>query len=152
MDVRGDYTFTAERALLWDTMTDVEVTKRALPGCQEFREVSPENYRVTLKVNVIAFDVTVSGDVVITDLKRPDSYRVLVSGSGSAGTLKADVRLVLTEKGTGSLLNYHLNLQLTGALALLGIAMIDPAVKMIMNQFLGSIEKELAAITPAAAQ
>ena len=86
MEVRGDHTFAAAPEAVFDTLTDPAVLKRALPGCEEFREVSPEHYRVTLAVNLVISSVTVGGDVAITDRDRPKSYRVEVSGSGSATT------------------------------------------------------------------
>ena len=145
MDVRGEYTFKADRFRVWDALTDPESLAKSLPGCQEFRETSPENYRVTMKVNVIAFDVTVSGDVAITERNRPNSHKVIVTGNGSAGTLRVEVALALSGKDAGSLLKYHLAIQTTGPLSMLGFAVLDPAVKMIMNQFMGKLDEDLSA-------
>ena len=143
MEVRGDHLFAAPPEAVFDTLTDPEALKRALPGCDEFREVTPEHYRVTLAVNLVISSVTVAGDVAITERDRPNSYRVEVSGSGSAGSLHVDGRFALEAQDAGSMLRYALTIEFTGALAVLGAAVVDPAARAILTQFMSAMEKEV---------
>jgi carbon monoxide dehydrogenase subunit G len=140
MDLRGDYHLAAEPASAWPMLVDPEVLRSVLPGCSEFREVAPEQYRVTLTVNLVAFQATVGGDVTITDRAPPDSYRVRVYGSGSAGSLEVGGVLRLAPDGSGSRLAYDLRIETTGALALMGSQVLEPAAKLIMGQFLSAMD------------
>lgn len=143
MDVEGEYQFAAGREAVFDALVDPEALKRALPGCEDFREVSPEHYRVVMALNVIAFSVTVSGDVAITDRVRPESYRVEVFGSGSAGSLRVNGRFVLGDEGPRSRLRYQLTIETTGTLGMLGAPIIEPAAKLILGQFFGAMANQV---------
>ena len=146
MNVEGSHSFAASRALTWEMLLDPEVLKAALPGCETFLEVAPEQYKVTLTVSLIAFTAKVTGDVSITDRVAPDSYRVLVSGSGSLGSLNVDVKIRLTGDAPVRV-DYALEITADGALGMLGAPVIEPAAKMIMGQFWGALEKQIVART-----
>ena len=143
MEVLGEYTFAAAPEAVFDTLTDPSALRRALPGCEEFREVSPEHYRVSLAVSLVISSVTVTGDVAITERERPSGYRIEVSGSGSAGSLHVDGRFRLEANGAKTLLRYQLAIEFTGALAVLGATIVEPAARLILGQFMGAMEKEL---------
>jgi carbon monoxide dehydrogenase subunit G len=143
MDVSGDHVFHAPREAVFDLLVDPEALKRALPGCEEFRETSPEHYRVTMAVNLVVASVTVGGDVVIRVVERPARYLVRVSGSGSAGSLAVEGKFGLEEINGGTLVRYSLEIETTGALGALGAPIIEPAAKLILSQFMGALGKQL---------
>jgi carbon monoxide dehydrogenase subunit G len=145
MEVRGDHLFATDRQTTWAMLLDPEVLRSVLPGCEEFREVSSEHYRVTLTLNLIAFSASVGGDVAMTDRDPPNSYQVRVSGSGSAGSLDVNGTLALADEGPGTRVAYDLDIQLDGTLAMLGATVVEPAAKMIMGQFLGAMDRAIAA-------
>ncbi len=148
MNVEGSHSFAASRELTWEMLLDPVVLKAALPGCEDFTEVAPEQYKVTLTVSLIAFTAKITGDVSITDRVAPDSYTVLVSGSGSLGSLKVDARMRLSGDAPVRI-DYTLTITADGALGMLGAPVIDPAAKMIMGQFWGALEKQIVARTTA---
>lgn len=96
-----------------------------------------------MSVSIIVSSVSVSGDVAITGLNRPCSYRVEVSGSGSAGTLQVDSRYTLVLDRDETVLRYSLAIETTGALGMLGRPVIEPAVRLILGQFFGALGREL---------
>ena len=57
MNVKGEHTFPATRPTTFALLTDPEVLKAVLPGCEEFTEVGEAAYRVVLTVNLIAFRI-----------------------------------------------------------------------------------------------
>jgi carbon monoxide dehydrogenase subunit G len=151
MDVRGDHTFAHPREAVFATLIDIGTLPRTLPGFQEMVELGPGHHRVTLKVSVVVSTVTVSGEIKTVEEVAPERYRVQVSGSGSAGSLSVDARFALAENGpAATLVRYDLRVETTGALSALGSQILEPIAKMIMAQYMGSVEKEIGGRVKAA--
>ena len=149
MNVKGEHTFPAPRATTFALLTDPEVLKAVLPGCEEFTEVGEGAYRVVLTVNLIAFAAKVTGDVEFSDLTPPESYRVRVTGSGSLGSLDIGLLMRLTEAAGRTVLAYDVGIEATGALGAMGPVILQPAASMILGQVMGALEKEIEKRAPA---
>ncbi len=144
MHVDGEHRFPAPRSTVFAMITDPEVLKAVLPGCQEFREVGEGAYRVVLTLNLIAFSANVSGDVQFSAVQPPESYHVQVSGSGSLGSLDIGVDMALSEAGPDTVVRYSVEIEATGVLGAMGPVVIQPAAGTILGQFMGALEKEVA--------
>ncbi|MGE0572007.1 MAG: CoxG family protein [Dehalococcoidia bacterium] len=143
--VSGVQELEAPAATAYPILLDPAHIKEALPGCDEFRETAPERYTVRLSVNVIAFTATVSGDVTITDRVEPSSYRVLVTGSGSLGTLNIEARMRLADTPTGSSLSYDVDIEALGQLGMMAGPVLNPAARLILGQFMERVAAQVAA-------
>ncbi len=149
MNVRGEHTFPATRATTFALLTDPEVLRSVLPGCEEFTEVGEGGYRVVLTVNLIAFAAKVTGDVQFSEMTAPESYRVRVTGSGSLGSLDVGLHMKLAEAGERTVLAYDVGIEATGALGAMGPLVLQPAATLILGQVMGALEKEIAKRAPA---
>lgn len=145
--VSGSQDFAATAAAAYPILLDPAHLKEALPGCDEFREVAPEQYTVRLAVNIIAFTATVSGDVTITDRVEPSSYRVLVTGSGSLGTVNIEARMRLDDIEGGSRLSYDIDIEALGQLGMMAGPVLNPAAKLILAQFMERIATRVVGAT-----
>ncbi|MFN0148957.1 MAG: CoxG family protein [Dehalococcoidia bacterium] len=143
MEFKGDYTFHGTPSAVFDTLTSPAALQRSIHGCEEFREVAPGQFRITLAVSIVVSTIRVSADVSLGEFDRPASYRLQASGSGSAGSLAIDGRFRLAPAPEGTLVNYTLAVETTGALSMLGGPIIEPTVKLIMGQTFGALDKEL---------
>jgi carbon monoxide dehydrogenase subunit G len=150
VDIQGEYSFAAAREAVFAVMTDPEALKRALPGCTEFRETSPQHFHVALSVNLVVLSINATAQVALIDREPPVGYRIQVNGEGSYGTLAVDGRFTFEPIATGTLMRYDLGLEVTGKFALLGAPVIEPATKLLVAQLFGALDKEALAL-PAGA-
>lgn len=142
--ISDSHLFPAPPERAWETLLDPAAIRAVLPGCETFEETGPEQYRVTLAVNLIAFTATVSGDVKMTDRVPFESYRVLVTGQGSLGAVDIKCQMRLAAEGAGSRLHYVIEVEAMGQLGLIAAPVLNPAAKLLLGQFMGNMEQEIA--------
>ncbi len=109
-----------------------------------------------MKIGPIAAQFT--GEVRLSDLVPPVSYRIEGSGQGgAAGFARGGASVVLSEEGAQTRLAYTVKAEVGGKLAQLGARLIDATAKQMSDQFFDRFAAEVAARhaaapPPAAAQ
>ena len=144
MKVDGSYTFKSPPDRVWEVMLDPEALKSAIPGCESMELIGDDEYKATLKVGIAGIKGTYTGKVKITDQQPPNSYRMSVEGQGSAGFVKGSGLLALSPAGTGqTLVKVDGDAQVGGTIANVGQRLLGGALKMMMGQFFGALEKRM---------
>ncbi len=143
MEVTGDHQFKAPRATVWECMLDPKALQASMPGCEVFKETGPSTYDLTIKVGIAAIKGTYSGTVKVADQKPQDSYRLIVSGKGSPGSVQGDAVMTLTEHDGGTLVTYVGEVKAQGAIARMGSRLLGGAAKLMIGQFMKAMEKQV---------
>lgn len=145
MKVEGTYSFNAPRERVWETLLDPAVLAHCIPGCERFEQVADDVYDVVLRIGVASITGTYSGKVTVLDKDYPNSYRMLVEGSGSGGTVRGEGRLTLQARSSETDLTVEGEAQVTGVIARVGQRLMGSVSKMLMNQFFGCIKEKIEA-------
>ena len=90
MKVEGEFTFNAPRATVWESLLSQEVLIDCIPGCQQCVEAGKDAYDVVMRVGVAAVSGTYTGKVTIADRVELESFRMIVEGRGSGGSVKGE--------------------------------------------------------------
>jgi hypothetical protein len=143
MEVSGDHTFGAPRAAVWQALLDPEALKGSMPGCEEFKEVGPNSYDLTIRVGIAAIKGTYKGNVKVMDPVEGSSYRLVVNGTGKPGRVQADALLTLVDDGAGTRVNYTSDVKAQGAISRLGSRLLGGAAKLMIGQFMTAMEKQV---------
>jgi carbon monoxide dehydrogenase subunit G len=136
MKMSGERVIPAPQARVWEALNDPEVLKQSLPGCQEIVKHSPTEFsaRVTAKVGPVKANF--AGDVTLSDLDPPHSYRISGKGTGGAAGFAAggaDVRLEPVDGQTK--LVYEVDAKVGGKLAQIGSRLIDSTARRMADNF-----------------
>src|SRR5438876_2168531 len=99
MKVEGAYTFPGQPQQVWDLLLDPESLRTCIPGVESLTETSPDHFDAVMKVGVAAIKGTYKGKVGIIDREAPNSYTLLVEGSGGPGFVKGAAKVVLEPEG-----------------------------------------------------
>ncbi|MBI5948275.1 MAG: carbon monoxide dehydrogenase subunit G [Chloroflexi bacterium] len=130
--------------MVWEAFLDPKALQAAMPGCERLDPAGPDTYRVTMAVGITAMRGTYSGSVQVADRKPPDSYRLLVSGSGLPGTLQGDSLMTLTDDAGGTRVTYSGELKAQGPIARLGPRVLGGTAKLMIGQFMKAMERQVA--------
>ena len=141
MKLEGSYTFTAPRNLVWETLLDPEVLRKALPGCEALDKVGENEYKVVLNVRVGPVQGKFTGSVTLTDLNPPESYHMKVSGQGAPGFVSGEGDITLEEQNGSTILRYTGEAQVGGRIASVGQRLLDSTAKSLTRQGLETIDK-----------
>ena len=127
---------------MYQALTDPEVLKRCIPGCEKLDLAGDNTYSTTLRTGVGSIKGLFTGTVRLENMTPPSHYRIVVEGKGQPGFLKGAGDLDLREQEGKTLITYSGDVQVGGTIASVGQRMIQGAAKMMATQFFTAIEAE----------
>ena len=142
MKIEGTHELRVKRERVFQVLTDPEVLKRCIPGCERLEKTGENAYAATLRAGVGSIKGVFTGNVRLEDLRPPEHYRLVVDGKGQPGFLKGTGDLDLEEQGDATIIKYAGDVQMGGTIASVGQRMIQGAARMMASQFFTAIEAE----------
>ncbi|HVF91139.1 MAG TPA: carbon monoxide dehydrogenase subunit G [Blastocatellia bacterium] len=154
MKIEGTHEIRASRERLFQVLTDPEVLKRCIPGCERLEETGDHAYAVALRAGVGSIKGLFTGNVKLEDMRPPGHFLMSVDGKGQPGFLKGKGEIDLEEKegataasavsvvSVVSVVSYKGDVQVGGTIAGVGQRMIQGAARMMAAQFFTAIEAE----------
>ena len=145
MKISGTYTLPLTQERAYAVMQDPEVLARAIPGCESLEKVGPDEYRMKMKMALASLSGAFEGKVRITEQTPPNSFRLVVEGTGRIGFVKGDglLKLTPTEAG-GTEVAYEGEAQVGGTIAVVGQRLIDGTAKTMIKKFFDKLAAEAA--------
>lgn len=144
MKMNGTRLLPAPQQQVWEKLNDVETLKRCIPGCQMLEQVDDNKLKATVGLKIGPVNAKFNGEVELSDMNPPESYRISGSGKGGpAGSASggADVRLEPADGGT--LLTYDVDAKVAGKIAQLGARLIDGTAASLAEKFFDNFAAEL---------
>jgi carbon monoxide dehydrogenase subunit G len=141
--VEGSYTFDAPRERVWSVLLNAEALKACVPGLQTLTPTGENAYEADLKVGVAAIRGSYKGNITLSDLVEPSSYKMIVEGKGGAGFVKGVAEIELVEDGEKTTVNVKGDGNVGGTVAGVGQRMLGGVAKMLMGQFFDCLKKQL---------
>jgi len=143
--ISGTYTLPLPQERAYEVMQDPEVLARAIPGCESLDKVGPDEYRMKMKMALASLSGAFEGKVRITEQTPPNSFRLVVEGSGRIGFVKGDGLLKLTPaEAGGTEVAYEGEAQVGGTIAAVGQRLIDGTAKTMIKKFFDKLAAEAA--------
>ncbi len=145
MNITGQQIIGKPQAITWSAITDPEVLKDCIPGCDSMEKVSDNEYRVIMMARVGPVSAKFRGRIFIADIDAPNSYRLVFEGEGGvAGFAKGEARVTLAPDGESTALSYSAQAAIGGKLAQVGARLIDGVAKKMAEQFFKGFSLRLA--------
>lgn len=140
MKIEGRYPFKAPRERVWQVLLDPKILAQCMPGCEDLKEIGPDQYEATVKIGIAAVKGTYKAKVSIKEKQPPSHYVLSGQGSGGPGFMQGDVAIDLEEKGGETEVNYNTDAKVGGLIAGVGQRMIGGISKMMVDQFFKKME------------
>ena len=158
MRIAGNATLRAPLETVYDALRDPAVLVRTIPGCERLEEVGEDAYAMTVTAGVASVRGTYAGDVRLTDHRAPHGFVLRASGSGTPGTVSADVTVDLASGDDGTTeLTYNADATVGGMLGGVGQRLLTTVDKRPAGEFFDAVDQVLAgggeeeaALTPGA--
>ena len=151
MEMSGEYRIAASRQRVWDALNDPEILKQSIPGCEEIERQSDTEMTAKVTAKVGPVKATFNGQVTLSDLDPPNSYRISGEGKGgAAGFAKGGANVRLEDDGDATILKYDVDATVGGKLAQLGARLIDGTAKKMAEEFFRNFAEAVAGPAPEA--
>ncbi len=137
MKMNGSQVIDASRATVWKGLNDPGILQQCIPGCDAIEVSSPTEMKATVVVKVGPVKASFAGEVTLSDLNPPESYRISGKGQGGfAGFASGGATVRLTELSANQTqMDYDVDAQIGGKLAMLGSRLIDSTAQSLAGQF-----------------
>ena len=143
MKMSGTRQLPAPQADVWAALNDVEVLKRCIPGCQSLEKVADDQLKATVGLKIGPINAKFNGEVTLSDMNPPNSYRISGSGKGgAAGSASGGADVKLEAKDGGTELSYDVDAKVAGKIAQLGARLIDATAASLANKFFDNLAAE----------
>jgi hypothetical protein len=133
--VEGTYSFDATPDRVWAILLAPTALAACIPGCREFKGLGDDRYEVVMRAGMGAIGGTYRGKVALTDIDEGRSFRMIVEGKGSGGSIRGDSLLSLQERDGATQISVDGDARVTGIIARVGQRLIGSASKLMMDQF-----------------
>ena len=149
MKLSDTRTLDADVETVWAAITDKDVLRRCVPGCQEMTGSPEEGFEAVVVQKVGPVKATFTGQVTLTEMKRPESLTITGEGKGGpAGFAKGGADVRLEAQGDQTILHYDVEAKVGGKLAQLGSRIIDGFAKKMADQFFDNFRNAVAPPAP----
>ena len=143
VELTGEYEFPVPPDVVWEALQDPDVLARVMPGCQRLEKVGEDEFKGNIKISMGPVQGAFQGTVVYSDMRPPESLRLLVNARGPSGIVNGEGELVLTATGSGTLLRYQGEGKVGGRMASVSQRLMESSAKAITKQCLQSLEKQV---------
>ena len=137
MELQGKYSLKADREQVWTALNNPTILQQCIPGCETLTKASDTNFSASVVAKVGPVKAKFTGEVELTELSPPSSYKISGEGKGGAAGFasgSADVKLEESDEG-GTILSYSVNAQVGGKLAQIGSRLVDSTAKKLSREF-----------------
>lgn len=145
MKLEGSYTFIASQDIVWEMLLDPAVLANIMPGCQKLEQTGEGQFEGELKIKVGPVQGVFKGQVHLTELQQPDSYKMSVSGKGPAGIVNGTGHIRLESQNGQTTMLYEGDATVSGKIASVGQRLMDASAKAIVKESLENLNKQVEA-------
>ena len=145
MKLTGSYQINANKQKVWEALNDPEILKQAIPGCEEFKKNSDTKFTATATNKIGPFNASFTGDIELTDLNPPNSYKIIGSGNSPVGFASGEAEVKLESVNDSTKLVYIVEANVGGKIAQVGSRLIDITAKKIADIFFKKFSELISA-------
>ena len=144
MEGKGKISLPASVEQSWDVLMDPEALKNSIMGCKKLDVVAENKYEADISMGVAAVKGEYFSTIELTNIQKPESYRMIIKGDGASGSIEAiaDVSLEAVDE-TKTILHYSYEAEVGGKVAMVGQRMLGGVAKLVIKDFFKKFEKEL---------
>ena len=152
MELQGSVTIPSTPDKVWQALNNPDVLRQCIPGCEEVRQISPEEMhaRVMLKLGPVRANFV--GKVKLTDVRPVQGCTLNFEGSGgSAGFAKGSSVINLSATPEGTRLDYTAQASVAGKLGQIGGRLMDASARQLADRFFVAFKAQFEAPPASAA-
>jgi carbon monoxide dehydrogenase subunit G len=120
-----------------------------MPGCDQLVKIGEDEYEMKMKMVVSSVQGLFAGKVRLADQSPPDSFRLIVEGTGKVGFVKGEGLLTLVLVDAATEVKYEGDVQVGGMIAGVGQRLLDATAKLVIKKFFEKFTGAIDAPPPA---
>ncbi|PKB81807.1 MAG: hypothetical protein BZY88_05775 [SAR202 cluster bacterium Io17-Chloro-G9] len=141
MKVSGSYVFDAPAAKVWQVLTEPKSLCNCIPGCEGLDPMGGDEYQAVLTVAVGPIRARYNAKIAMRDQVPHQSYRLVVSGTGSGSFVNGDAKITLVENNGKTTVSIEGESQAGGTVARVGQRLMEGVARSTMDKFFTCLQQ-----------
>jgi carbon monoxide dehydrogenase subunit G len=146
LKISGSHSVPANRQRTYELLQDPVVLAKCMPGTDHLDKVAEDEYEMKMKMAIASIGGLFTGKIRLADQNPPNSFRLIVEGTGKIGFLKGEGLLNLQQQGESTEVSFDGDVQVGGTIASVGQRLIDTTSKMIIKKFFEKLAEAAVAV------
>lgn len=145
MEIVGEQLIPRPQSVTWSSLTDPQVLKACIPGCESMNKVTDNEYEMVMGAKVGPVSARFKGRITLANVDAPNTYTLIFEGQGGvAGFAKGQAEVRLLPDGDATRLEYVAQATVGGKIAQVGSRLIDGVAKKIAEQFFSAFNQHVS--------
>ncbi len=145
MKISGKHTLAIPPERAYTMLQDPDVLAKSMPGCDQLTRIGPDEYEMKLKMAIASVQGLFAGKVKIEDQHPPESFKLLVEGSGKVGFMKGSGVLHFAPQDGATEISFDGDVQVGGMIAGVGQRLVETTAKFVIRKFFDNLTREVGA-------
>jgi carbon monoxide dehydrogenase subunit G len=145
--ITGTHTLAITQERAYSLLQDPEVLAKAMPGCDQLTRVGPDEYDMKLKMAIASAQGLFAGKVKIEDQHPPESFKLVVDGTGKVGFMKGVGVLHFKPQDGSTEVKFEGEVQIGGMIAGVGQRLVETTAKFIIRKFFEKLSEQVGALS-----
>ena len=142
LSAQGEIVLPAPPEAVFAVLLDPAALAKVVPGCNALDQIGPNRYRADVTVGVGMIKARYAAEIALSDLEPPHRLRLAGSGLSSMGAAKGSGLVTLESQGSGTLLRYDYEAEVSGKVAAVGGRMLEGAAKIVLKQLFEQLGRQ----------
>ena len=141
MHVSGSYVFDAPAERVWRVLTEPKSLSGCIPGCEGLDPIGGDEYEAVLNVKIGPISARYNAKIAMRDKVPDQSYRLVISGTGSGSFVSGDAKISLAEQDGKTTVSFEGDSQAGGTVARVGQRLMEGVAKSMMDKFFSCMQQ-----------
>ena len=144
MNLQEEVIIPLDRVSVYAALNDPEILQASIPGCETLTRISDTEMEATVVVKFGPVKASFNSEVTLNTDGQPERFSLTGKGdAGIAGFAKGGADVVLREEGNNTILNYEVQIDISGKLAQVGSRLVEGTCKRLAKKFFQNFEQAI---------
>ena len=139
--IEGTRRFDAARETVWDALVDPHLLADFLPGIQELEVTDGSHWTAVMKLPLAPVSLKLHFEV--RERRKPDRALLHARGKRLGAGAEVATSFVLADDGGATTMQWHADVELSGALRTLGGGALRPVAEQQAERFLDRLDEQV---------
>jgi uncharacterized protein len=151
VNVNGERTFDAPRAIVWKVLNDPAAMAATMPGVESFDVHDDRRWTANVKIPLGLGGLKMKVDMEKVDEREPEHAALQIKGQGVGAMMNMTTTFDLSEADAGTLMKWAAEVRIAGPVGSMGQRVLQPIVNQQVQHVLGALDEQVqqAKQTPA---
>jgi uncharacterized protein len=144
VNVSGERTFAASRAIVWQVLNDPEAMAKTMPGVESFDVRDDRHWTANVKIPLGLGGLRMKVDMDKAEEREPEFAKLAIKGNGVGAIMNMETSFTLSEAADGGTsMAWSAEVKVLGPVGSMGQRVLQPIVNQQVKHVLTALDQQV---------